>query len=57
VALQGAVAGCGSHGRRSGDPEAGRVGSRGSHHKESEAQQSQRNQSAASRQPLRPPGP
>ena len=28
--LEGAGAGCGSHGRRSGDPEAGRAGSRGS---------------------------
>jgi hypothetical protein len=28
--LEGADPGCGSHGRRSGDPEAGRAGSRGS---------------------------
>ncbi len=34
--LEGADPGCGSHGRRSGDPEAGRAGSRGSPHSNAE---------------------
>jgi hypothetical protein len=54
-ALEGADAGCGSHGRRSGDPSAGRGGVKGQSTAKKAERSAANEQAAASRQPLRPP--